>query len=364
MKWAITDKCRHYLLGADFVVLTDNNPLVHFRTAPLGALEQRWTSQLAQFNFQIQYRPGKTNPADVLSRMPPDLPPSSTAMPPGIAAAQDMCCGQQSVGTPSVTSTDDGPSAAQPQQDSLFPRLSADQLSDLQRQDSTIGPVLAAWPAKPPRGPGRQLRALTQQHARLFQKDGVLYRRVTDSTHGPCEQLVLPSSLRPDVLAALHDHMGHQGYDRTIDLLRARVYWPGMYGETKQYVANCPRCTMNRLPTLLDTTSTPLLASRPLQVLAIDLTKLEPASDNRDNVLVLTDVFTKLSQAIPTRNQEAVTVATVLVKEWFQRYGVPAQIHSDQGRDFVYGTHPKLCHVKDPTSICRKRVGLGLTACG
>ena len=37
----------------------------------------------------------------------------------------------------------------------------------------------------------------------------------------------------------------------------------------------------------------------------------------------MTDVFTKFTQAVPTRNQEAATVAKVLVHEWFQRYGVP-----------------------------------------
>ena len=80
-----------------------------------------------------------------------------------------------------------------------------------------------------------------------------------------------------------------------------------------------------------NTTSGYLIASRPLEVLAIDLTKLDQASDGRENVLVMTDVFTKFTQAVPTRNQEAATVAKVLVYEWFQRHGVPERIHSAQG---------------------------------
>ena len=54
MKWAIMDKFRHYLLGGKFKVITDNNPLTYFRSAKLGALEERWASQLAQFDFDIQ----------------------------------------------------------------------------------------------------------------------------------------------------------------------------------------------------------------------------------------------------------------------------------------------------------------------
>ena len=36
MKWAITDKFRHYLLGGKFKVITDNNPLTYFRSAKLN----------------------------------------------------------------------------------------------------------------------------------------------------------------------------------------------------------------------------------------------------------------------------------------------------------------------------------------
>ena len=95
----------------------------------------------------------------------------------------------------------------------------------------------------------------------------------------------------------------------------------------------------------LHTTSSHLLASRPLEILAIDFTKLETASDGRENILVLTDVFSKFTQAIPTRNQEAGTVAKVLVHEWFQRYGVPQKIHSDQGRDFESKLMKSLCEL-------------------
>ena len=99
MKWAITDKFRHYLLGGKFKVITDNNPLTYFRSAKLGALEQRWASELAQFDFDIQYRPGKINPADALSRMPlkPSPEPLLTVVPPGVATVNDLQCEQLAV---------------------------------------------------------------------------------------------------------------------------------------------------------------------------------------------------------------------------------------------------------------------------
>lgn len=61
MKWAVSEKFKDYLWGAK---VTDNNPLVHLKTAKLGAVEQRWVAQLANFDYHLQYRPGRedTNP--------------------------------------------------------------------------------------------------------------------------------------------------------------------------------------------------------------------------------------------------------------------------------------------------------------
>ncbi len=57
------------------------------------------------------------------------------------------------------------------------------------------------------------------------------------------------------------------------------------------------------------------MASRQLEVVAIDFTVLEKASDGCENVLVVTDVFTKFTQAYPTKDQKADTTAKVLLRE-------------------------------------------------
>ena len=73
--WAVTVKFRDTLIGADFTVFTDNNPLSCVQsTVKLAATEMRWVAELALFNFTISYRSGKHNGnADALSRKPQDL---------------------------------------------------------------------------------------------------------------------------------------------------------------------------------------------------------------------------------------------------------------------------------------------------
>ena len=97
-----------------------------------------------------------------------------------------------------------------------------------------------------------------------------------------------------------------------------------------------------------------LTAQQPLELLCIDFTKADVAKGGKENILVLTDAFSKYSQAIVTNNQKALTIAKILVEKWFSVFGIPARIHSDQGRSFdneIIGTfarcmasNKQLCH--------------------
>ncbi|CAI5660323.1 unnamed protein product [Oreochromis niloticus] len=51
-------------------------------------------------------------------------------------------------------------------------------------------------------------------------------------------------------------------------------------------------------------------------------------------VLVAMDYFTKWPEAYAVPDQSATTTAERLVEEMFARFGVPAELHSDQGRNF------------------------------
>ena len=69
--WA-TEYFRHFLLGAEFVVHTDHDPLVYLRSVPCprGRLA-RWIGLLEQYSYNFVYVPGKKIPhADALSRIP------------------------------------------------------------------------------------------------------------------------------------------------------------------------------------------------------------------------------------------------------------------------------------------------------
>ena len=71
LKWAVTEKFRDYLLGSQFQVYKDNNPLTYVMESKLGASQIRWLSELALFDFVIKYQTGQSNRAtDALSCCP------------------------------------------------------------------------------------------------------------------------------------------------------------------------------------------------------------------------------------------------------------------------------------------------------
>ena len=172
-----------------------------------------------------------------------------------------------------------------------------------------------------------QLESLHKPRARkivltsVIERNGLLYHKLDDSDN---YQLLLPYSQRARVLENLHDDVGHQGIPRTEALVRERCYWLGIHNYVKDWINNCERCVKSKVPHVpVKTPLGHLRATRPLQIVAMDYTVLEPSSDGRENVLVLTDVFTKYTIAVATRNQRAETVARVLVNEWFFVFGVP-----------------------------------------
>ena len=77
-----------------------------------------------------------------------------------------------------------------------------------------------------------------------------------------------------------------------------------------------------------------IIAKVPLDLLCVDFTTMDPSRDGKENVLVLTDAFSKFSQAFVILNQKALIMPKIIVDKWFYVYGIPARIHSDKGRLF------------------------------
>jgi len=84
----------------------------------------------------------------------------------------------------------------------------------------------------------------------------------------------------------------------------------------------------------------------PMEHIAIDVLGPLPVTEAGNKyILIVADYFTKWVEAFPMANQEACTVAEILVREVVCRFGVPLLIHSDQGRNFEFVLFAEMCRL-------------------
>ena len=195
------------------------------------------------------------------------------------------------------------------------------------------------------------LKALIRLKKQLLLRQGVLYRRVTPSDAKPRLQLILPPSHRNKAIEGCHDQVGHLGQDRVLELLRDHFYWPGIHIDVASYLNSCPRCLRRKS----QADQVPLLnieVNQPLELIHLDYLKIEPSKGNVENVLVITDHFTRYAQAFPSKTQTALATAKLLWNNFILHYGFPEKIITDQGRNFESELIDNLCQVAGVKKLC------------
>ena len=364
LHWAVTQKFREYLYGSNFKILTDNHPLSRIMKSKQTAADLSKLADLSDFNFEIEYRSGRSNAAaDALSRNPVDESGSESEDDGTctITTQQQLLTFMQEVDNTSEVpeplifaiakshEAEEPLAVMQEMSINLVPEIPNTDIQKLQDDDPHISRMIHLMSQK--QKPTSQqckaeplpVRKLVCKFNQLTLNDGILYR--TLYLNGETKKvLVLPLSLRSVVLRQLHDFSGHQGVERTTELIRSRFYWPTLTSDVVEHCGKCQRCQVAKEPTpKTKPYMSHVKAVRPLQIVAVDFTLLEKSSSGVENVLVITDVFTKYTIAVPTRDQTAKTVSRVLVREWIQKLGIPERLHSDQGKSFENNIIFEMC---------------------
>ena len=359
LKWAVCEKFHEYLYGTKpFEVFTDNNPLTYVLTsAKLDACGQRWVAKLANYNFSIKYRCGVSNTeADALSRI--KWPEAIS----GKLDTENGCMDTHVINailTGAVTkssliesvscSTDVIPTEL----DKNTSKLSNINWMKEQRLDPNLGVIIRLiesgqlFKRKLQGKDSTELKSFLRNKRCLKLVKDVLYRKSysdNSTTKKTLWQLVVPKHFRERALFGCHDDVGHQGILRTLSLLRERFYWPGMQEEATQYVMHCSRCLRRKTPPQVAPLQ-PILVTQPLELVHMDYLSLEPSKGNIENVLVITDHFTRYALAYPSKTQTAQATARILWDNFICHYGFPERFISDQGRNFESDLIKELCKI-------------------
>ena len=117
-----------------------------------------------------------------------------------------------------------------------------------------------------------------------------------------------------------------------------------MHVDVVSYINSCPRC----LHRMSQPDKAPLLnieASQPLELIHLNYLKIEPSKGNIENVLVITDHFTRYAQAFPSKTQTALVTAKLLWNNFILHYGFPSKGITNQGQNFESELIENLCQL-------------------
>lgn len=126
---------------------------------------------------------------------------------------------------------------------------------------------------------------------------------------------------------------GHLDLERTKARLLKNFCWPGVFEDVAKFRRSFESCQkFKRGKYDSEAPMQPLpVTNTPFSRIAIDILGPFPRTRNGNRyILVVCDYSTKYPEAIPVKNQESDTIATDLIKSFFQ-VGIPTEILTDQG---------------------------------
>ena len=156
--------------------------------------------------------------------------------------------------------------------------------------------------------------------------------------------MVLPTKFRRNVMTLAHERSGHLGARKVKALVRQRFVWPEM---AKDIVKHCQSCEVCQRCRKTKSRRVPLIErevlSEPFEVLAMDLVGPFPkGKGGYTHLLTAICMSSKWPEAIPLKSTTAKAVAEGMI-EIFARTGIPLQLLTDQGSQFVGYLVAHLC---------------------
>ena len=141
---------------------------------------------------------------------------------------------------------------------------------------------------------------------------------------GSC--IVIPAILRKDLLTVVHE--SHLGICKTLDHVRTCIFWPNITNDIKDMISHCRACAQHQDKQPNETiVSDPEL--KPWTSLSIN-----NFEHKGRHYLIILDRCTKFALVKHVHSYDAKTTTETMC-EVFSEFGLPDNIQSDRGRNFL-----------------------------
>jgi hypothetical protein len=384
------EQWRCFLMDKPFTVLTDHNPNVFFETKPsqnLSPRQIRWQQKLALFNYRWEYKPGKINVADPLSRLPPGafsslcanvvalmacMPYKTAASAAVLTVMTRSAASKQSAAAKQAAAAEAQPAPPRKKRKQKgsnapftvelqptvvlpgsAPTMEAEAI-DTPTQSAELGAPVdevahADEQSTEDMGIDLSFTGLSELEAKIarayvqderFEKKSFTRKmQFKDGLYLYQGRIYVPAvpELYAHILVECHDavYSGHLGIHKTLQKVRSKFYWSGMSDMVKEYVATCPSCQRIKANTLaagglLQNTELP---GRPWAYVCFDFcTGLPTTKHGYDAVAVWCCILTKMVHFVPYKQKSmgAAELAEMYLQHIFKLHGLPLKLVSDR----------------------------------
>ena len=362
---AIVTMVKHYdvyLRDRKFVIRTDHASLRYIKTLQqLTPQMFRWIMTLEQYDYDVEVRKGilHTN-ADAMSRgchgngcicaellafeRRHNVHRNQLITEEELGPVEVLECGNPISKNIEATCT---PEVCMVHAFRMQPQWSAQELAEYQDADPDIRPVRQWIKENPDKRPDWDelsgYSAATKSYMadwdRLILKDDVLYRR-WESQDGLriTNQVFVPIRLKWDLCNMIHstEAAAHLGRRKTLHAMQHFCVWYRMHADVALWIRTCAKCRAYKKP--VPKPKAPMqirLSGEQNERVAMDICTVGAETQRKNQyVVVVTDHFSKFTEAYAIPDQTAITIAKTLVNNWFLKYGPPNELHSDQGANF------------------------------
>ena len=290
-------KFRHYLICNPVVFFVDHMAIKYLvNKAELSGRLARWVLLLEEFDYTVEYKPGRLHlQADHLSRLSDEV---------GTSPIDDRFI-----------------------EDNLFLVTSTLDWYAGIVEFLTTQRLPAEWTKEDM----RKVRVNSRHFAAI---GNMLFRRRADTIRRRC----VAEAEVPNIIASCHDSAcgGHfSGQLTGQKILRAGYFWPTLFKDSHAYVRKCDVCQRYARNDLR--MKMPLHVSLPLapfEKWGIDYVGPVHPSSSRGMVyiVVATEYLTKWAEAKAVKSATAVHAATFMYENIISRFGCPKILVSDRGK--------------------------------
>ena len=142
------------------------------------------------------------------------------------------------------------------------------------------------------------------------------------------DRVVVPPSLRSEVLDSLH--AAHQGETAMLLTAQSCVFWPGLPKSVAATRSTCRPCIKNAPSQARLDSIPPRVPTTPFQCVVADYFDFQAM-----HYLVIADRLSGWSEAYRIKPQSGSKGLVRLLKQFFGTFGVPEEISSDEGKEFI-----------------------------